>query len=58
MLDIKVCEIRGKCPVYMVGDRMTLAGPEILLDKTDAVYIHALQHYSIMWLPWTKVPTR
>ena len=50
MLDIKVCEIRGKCPVYKVGDRMTLAGPEILLGKTDAVCIHALStllHYVV-----------
>ncbi len=33
-----------------VGDRMTLAGPEILVGKTDAVCIHALStllHYVV-----------
>ena len=50
MLDIRVCEIWGKCPVYKVGDKMTLAGAEILLAKADAVCIHALStllHYVV-----------
>ncbi len=50
MLEIKVCEIRGVCPVYRLGDRMIIDGPRILLDKTDAVCIHALStllHYVI-----------
>jgi len=50
MLDIKVCEIRGICPVYKVGDRMIIDGPRILLGKTDAVCVHALStllHYVV-----------
>jgi len=50
MLDIKVCEIRGICPVYKVGDRMIIDGPRILLNKTDAVCVHALStllHYVV-----------
>ena len=50
MLEIKVCEIRGKCPVYEVGDKITIEGPEVLLDKTDAICVHAfstLLHYVV-----------
>ena len=50
MLQIEVCHIRGKCPVYKVGDRMTIDGANILLEKTDAVCIHALPtllHYVV-----------
>jgi len=50
MLEIEVCEIRGICPVYKVGDRMRIDVPRILLDKTDAVCVHALStllHYVV-----------
>lgn len=50
MLEIKVCQIRGICPVYKVGDRMVISGPSILVDKTDAVCVHALStllHYVV-----------
>lgn len=50
MLEIRVCEVKGKCPVYKVGDKMVIDGPRILLDKTDAVCIHALSsllHYVV-----------
>jgi len=50
VLEIKVCQIRGVCPVYKVGDRMVIDGPRILLDKTDAVCVHALStllHYVV-----------
>ena len=50
MLDIRVCEIKGICPVYKVGDRMIIDGPRISLDKTDAVCVHALStllHYVV-----------
>ena len=50
MLQVKVCEIKGHCPVYKVGDKMTIEGARILLDKTDAVCIHALStllHYVV-----------
>ena len=50
MLEVNVCEIKGKCPVYKVGDKMTIEGANILLDKTDAICIHALStllHYVV-----------
>ena len=50
MLEIKVHEIRGKCPVYRVGDRMVIDGANIVLEKTDAVCVHALStllHYVV-----------
>ena len=48
MLEIEVCEIRGKCPVHKVGDRIVIDGPRIVLEETDAVCVHALSsllHY-------------
>ena len=50
MLEIEVCEIRGKCPVHKVGDKMVIDGPSIVLEKTDAVCVHALStllHYVV-----------
>ena len=50
MLDIRVCQIKGKCPVYKVGDKMTIDGARILLDRTDAACVHALAtllHYVV-----------
>jgi uncharacterized repeat protein (TIGR04076 family) len=50
MLEIEVVEIRGKCPVYKVGDKIVIDGPSIVLEKTDALCIHALSvilHYAV-----------
>jgi uncharacterized repeat protein (TIGR04076 family) len=50
MLEIEVAEIRGKCPVYKVGDKIVIDGPSIVLEKTDALCIHALSvilHYAV-----------
>jgi uncharacterized repeat protein (TIGR04076 family) len=49
-LIIEVSEIRGKCPVYKVGDKIVIDGPEIVLEKTDAICTHALApllHYVV-----------
>ena len=58
MLEIDVHEIRGYCPVYKVGDRIRIEDPKILLEKTDALCIHALStllHYALIlehdWCP-------
>ena len=51
MLEIIVHEIRGRCPVYKVGDRMLIDDPRILVDKTDAICTHALSsllHYVLV----------
>ena len=48
MLEIEVCEIRGKCPVHKVGDRILVDGPRMVLEETDSVCVHALSpllHY-------------
>ena len=41
VLEIVVHEIMGKCPVYKVGDRITIDDPEIVLERTDALCIHS-----------------
>ena len=49
MLEIRVHEIRGRCPDKL-GDKMVIDGPEIILDVTDAIYLHALAtmlHYVV-----------
>ena len=50
MLEIKVCDIRGTCPVHKIGDRLIIDAPKIILEETDAVCVHALSsllHYVI-----------
>jgi uncharacterized repeat protein (TIGR04076 family) len=33
--------VRGRCPVYEVGDNITVDDPQIILEKTDALRTHA-----------------
>ena len=50
MLEIEVCEIRGKCPVHKVGDKIVIDDPKIVLRETDALCTHALSsllHYVV-----------
>ncbi|RLG29145.1 TIGR04076 family protein, partial [Methanosarcinales archaeon] len=50
MLIIEVSEIRGKCPVYKAGNKIVIDGPEIVMEETDAICIHALApllHYAV-----------
>jgi uncharacterized repeat protein (TIGR04076 family) len=50
MLEIEVVDVRGNCPVHKVGDKITIDGAKILLDKTDALCVHALStllHYVV-----------
>ena len=50
MLEIEVYEIRGKCPVHNVGDRILVDGPRMVLEETDSVCVHALSsllHYVV-----------
>ena len=50
MPEIRACEIRGTCPVYQVGDQMVINGPRILVDRTDAICVHAIStllHYVV-----------
>jgi uncharacterized repeat protein (TIGR04076 family) len=41
-LVVRVKEIRGHCPVFKVGDKIVFDEPEIILEETDALCIHAL----------------
>jgi len=50
LLEIEVVEVRGKCPVHKVGDKIVIDGASIILDRTDALCIHALSvilHYAV-----------
>lgn len=58
MLEIRVHEIMGNCPVYREGDRIIINDPEIDLERTDALCTHALStilHYTTIlerkWCP-------
>ena len=39
---IRVLDIKGKCAVHSLGDRIVIDGPQIDLDKSDRICIHAL----------------
>lgn len=41
-LIIEVVEVRGKCPVHKVGDKIVIDGAEIDLQKTTRICCHAL----------------
>ena len=46
----EVIKIDGKCPVHNLGDNIFIEGPELNLEKTDSVCVHALPnllHYNI-----------
>lgn len=50
MLEIEVVEVRDKCPVHKVGDKIVINGVIIVLNKTDPLSIHALSvilHYAV-----------
>ena len=58
MLEITVHEIRGRCPVHSVGDRIVVEGPHIVVGESDALCTHALStllHYTTIlehtWCP-------
>jgi len=49
-LVISVKKIKGRCPVYRVGDKMVIDGPGFDLKNTDKICIHALPsilHYAV-----------
>ncbi|MBW2031058.1 MAG: TIGR04076 family protein [Deltaproteobacteria bacterium] len=42
-LVITVCEIRGRCPVYKLGDRIVLdLGYRLNLEETDNLCLHSV----------------
>ena len=43
-------EIRGICPIYKIGDKITICDPIIDTEKSNALCTHALSsllHYSV-----------
>jgi uncharacterized repeat protein (TIGR04076 family) len=47
---IEVVEIKGKCPVHKLGDRIVIDSPKIDMERTDNLCIHALPsllHYVV-----------
>ncbi|MFQ6074445.1 MAG: TIGR04076 family protein [Candidatus Bathyarchaeia archaeon] len=41
-LIVRVKEVRGKCPVFKVGDKIVIESPRIIPKETDAICVHAL----------------
>ncbi|UCE16191.1 MAG: TIGR04076 family protein [Candidatus Bathyarchaeota archaeon] len=41
-LVVTVKEVRGRCPVFKVGDKIAIESPKIVPEKTDALCVHAL----------------
>jgi len=41
-LILTVKEIRGKCQIHKIGDKIVVEPPEIIAAKTDALCVHAL----------------
>ena len=49
-LVVEVAEIRGRCPVHKVNDRIVIEGPRIDMQRTHNLCIHALSsllHYAV-----------
>ncbi|MGB9676282.1 MAG: TIGR04076 family protein [Candidatus Bathyarchaeales archaeon] len=53
-LTITVKKIRGKCPVFNVGDKIVIEQPKIVLEKTDNLCVHALGAMLSMIIPLSK----
>ncbi|MEM3699902.1 MAG: TIGR04076 family protein [Candidatus Bathyarchaeia archaeon] len=50
-LVITVKEMRGKCPVFKVGDKITIESPKIVINKTDNLCVHAFGSLLSMIVP-------
>jgi len=53
-LIITVKEIRGKCSVFKVGDKIVIEQPKIVLEETDNLCVHALGAMLSMVIPLSK----
>jgi len=53
-LVIKVKEIKGKCPVHKVGDKIIVEAPNIVTAETDALCVHALGSMLSMIIPLAR----
>jgi len=53
-LVVTVKEIRGKCPVHRVGDKIIVEAPEIVTAQSDALCVHALGSLLSMVIPLAR----
>jgi uncharacterized repeat protein (TIGR04076 family) len=53
-LIITVQEIRGRCPVFKVGDKIIVEEPEIITAKTDTLCVHAFGSMLSMIIPLSR----
>ena len=52
-LIIIVKEIRGKCPVFKIGEKIVVESPKVLVSETDSICIHAFGCLLPMLVPLT-----
>ncbi|USS41134.1 TIGR04076 family protein [Thermococcus aggregans] len=45
ILIIRAVKIKGKCPVFRVGDKIVIEGPKVNLEETDAICTHAFASF-------------
>jgi len=53
-LVISVKEIRGKCPVFNLGDTIVVESPKIIVEKTNNVCVHAFGCMLSMIVPLSR----
>jgi len=53
-LVVTVKEIRGKCPVHRVGDRIVIEAPKIVTGETSALCVHALGSMLSLIIPLAR----
>ena len=53
-LIITIEEIRGRCPVFKVGDKIIVEEPEIIIEKTDRLCVHAFGSILSMIIPLSR----
>lgn len=53
-LIITIEEIRGKCPVFKVGDKIIIEEPKIITEKTDRLCVHAFGSILSMIIPLSR----
>ena len=53
-LIVAVKDIRGRCPVFKVGDKIVVESPKIVVDRTDNMCVHALGCMLSMFVPLSR----
>jgi len=53
-LVLTVKEIRGRCPVHKVGDKIVVESPKIDTAQTDTLCVHALGSMLSMLVPLAR----